>query len=379
MMKDMARRFSGTAYVRVSGDTSRFLNVMIRSGIFPLDMRTEEETLYVLIRAKHYKKLHAIKLRTHTKVRLERKEGLPFALRRIRKRPGILVGMFFAVLLYMWLSGFYWCVDIAGEAPYARSVILSTAQECGVYVGAKKNVDLPTAANQFMRALPNISWASFNSDGCRVTLDFHPAVQREAPLEKGGAYDIVARHDGLIRKITAQNGTVIIKTGSAVKAGQTLVSGVAVIGDPWDPEQEVRHLLSHARAQIIAETYHTFTASCPLTEETAREVYMGERKVLCVLKWRIPLSLTGAISGSRDIVKKSPVSILDTDLPLWVETQRCFAEEPMNILQENYLGKTGKILSEELSYSEKEGVVYAVSHCTVEEDIALEVPMGGTS
>ena len=95
-------------------------------------------------------------------------------------------------------------------------------------------------------------------------------------------------------------------------------------------------------------------------------------------------------------MKKNQLSVLGTKLPVWLEIQRCIRKEPeritytreqaqqralghLRVLQENYLGETGRILSEKIEYSEKNGVVYAVSRCTVEEDIAVEVPMGGTA
>ncbi len=396
MMERMMRWVFGTAWVRVSGDTARFVNILVRSGIFPLEMQTDEEKLLLLIRAREFRRLHSIKHRTHTRVRLMTRSGLPFALRCILKRPGIPAGIVLAAALYMWLFGFYWCVDIVGEAPYAKTEILSAAADSGVYIGVrKKAVDLPMSTNRFLRSLPDISWASFNSEGCRVTLDFRPAVKREQTLDKTGAYDVIARRDGVVKKIAAQGGTVIVDVNAAVKTGQTLVSGVALIKDPWDPEKVVRHLLSHARAEILAETQHTFSASWPLKGEALREVSVEERKMLCVLGLKFPVGLRGARSETENIVKKSQLSVLGTDLPVWLETQRCIRKEPeaviytteqaqrralerLRILQKNYLGETGRILTEEITFSEKDGVVYAVSHCTVEEDIAVEVPMGGT-
>ncbi len=395
MMENLMRWVGGTALVHVSGDTTRFINILIRSGISPLAMRTENDKLELLIRAKQFKKLHAIKIRTHTWVRLMEKHGLPFVVRRVRKRPGIPVGVILAAALYIWLSGFYWCVDVIGEAPYAQSEILSAAKKSGVFIGAsKQELDLPTAANAFIRELPQISWASFNSDGCRVSLDYRPAAQKVKAPEKTGAYDVVAKRDGLIRKIAAQGGRVLVEMGAAVKEGQTLVSGVTVIGDPWDPEQEVRHLLSHSRAEIYAETLHTFTAECPREEETSREVSVGERKILRVLGLKFPIAFQGAQSQNINILKKSQLTVLGTAIPVWLETQHCISKEQkkiaytaeqaqrralekVRILQENYLGDTGEILSEEIRFSEKNGVVYAVSECTVLEDIAVEVPMGG--
>lgn len=395
MMEKLMRWLRGTARVRVSGDTARFISVLVRSGISPLEMTPREDGLELLLRARQFRKLHPVKLRTGTKVRLLEKRGLPFLARRALKRPGLATGILVGMTLYVWLSGFYWCVEIAGDAPYAKSEILAAAEKSGIFIGAKKaDIDLPTAANHFIRTLPEVSWASFNSEGCTVTLEFHAAETKAEGVDHSGAYDVVASRAGLVKKIAAQSGTVLVQAGSAVEEGQTLVSGVTVIGNPWDPEQEVRHLLSHARAEVIAETRHTFTASCPLKMETQRETETGERKMLYVLGLRIPLSLQGAVEGEITAREKESLVLLDTALPVWIETQRCGAyetveveftieeaqrraEEKVRLLQENYLGKTGKILSEDVSVSVRDGAVYVTARCVIEEDIAREVAMNG--
>jgi len=46
-------------------------------------------------------------------------------------------------------------------------------------------------------------------------------------------------------------------------------------------------------------------------------------------------------------------------------------------LQENYLGGRGRVLSEEMEFTLRDGVVYAAAHCVVEENIAKEVSMNG--
>lgn len=395
MMEGLMRWIRGTARVRVSGDTARFVSVLVRSGISPLEMIAQEDGIQLLIRARQFRRLHPIKLRTHTKVRLLEKRGLPFWVMHTLHRPGLPTGVLLGMILYVWLSGFYWCVEIAGDAPYSKTEIMAAAEESGIFIGAKKNgVDLPTAANHFIRILPEISWASFNSEGSTITLEFHAAETKSEGVDHSGAYDIVASRDGLVKKIAAQSGTVLVQVGSAVEEGQTLVSGITVIGNPWDPNQEVRHLLSHARAEIIAETRHTFTASCPLQVQSERETETGVRKMLYVLGLRIPLSLQGAPEGEVTARDREQLILLDTAMPVWVETQRCGtlqtvtvefsqeealrrAKEKVRLLQENYLGETGKILSEEITNSIQDGVVYVTARCVIEENIAREAAMNG--
>ena len=395
MMEKLSRWLLGTATARVTGDTTRFLNILVRSGVTPLVIQREEDALLVTVRAKQYKRLHSVKRRTGARVRLAHRSGGPFVLRQMGKRPGLLVGTAVGIALFWWLSGFYWCVSFAGEVPFSASEIRQAAAESGVYIGAsRKKTDLATAERELILKMPELSWVSYNSDGCAITLQMRPVLDKAEGADHSGAYDIVAAGSGKVTKITAQTGTVLVQVGSAVEAGQVLVSGVTVIGDPWDPERPVRHLLSHARAEILAETRHTFTAMCPLRAESYREREIGVRKVLYVLGLRFPLSLRGAPPGEITASEIKPLVLLGVTLPVWVETQRVAENVPVTVeyteeearlraaekvrqLQENYLGDRGRVLSEEMEFTLRDGVVYAAAHCVLEEDIAKEVSMSG--
>ena len=395
MIEKLTRWVCGTARARVFGDTTRFIRVMVRSGVYPLEMVPEEESVQLLIRAKQFRRLHAVKLRTHTRVKLLNKTGMPFLLHRAWKRPGFTVGAVLGIGLYMWLSGFYWCVETVGEAPYSQTEILTAAKESGVFIGAKKkHVDLPVAANRFVRQLPEISWASFNSEGCTISMDFLASEQREEGVDDTGAYDVVAKRDGLVKEIIAEQGTVMVQVGSAVKEGQVLVSGAAMISDPWDPTKALRYLFSHARAQVFAETRHTFTARCSLKEDAVREKETGVRRMLNVFFLRIPLTFHGVPEGEVTVHRQDTFILLGRVLPVWVETQRCGIKETVSVtytkkeaerrarekvrqLQENYLGEAGEILSEEISCTTADGFVYVTAECVVLEDIAKAAAMNG--
>ena len=392
MTEKLARWVFGTATARVSGDTARFLNIAVKSGVTPLELHREADGVRLVIRASQFKKLHKIKLRTHTRVRLVNRRGGPFILRRLLCRPGLLLGTALGVALFIRLSGFYWGISISGEAPYAKSEILAAAQRCGAYIGApRKALDTALASNRVLLELPRLSWASLNTDGCFITLNVRAALEKDAGAEHDGAYDIVASRAGLVREITAESGTVLVEVGSAVAEGQVLVSGVTEIGDPWG-EEPLRHLLSHARAEVIAETRHTFTASCPLETVSVREKALGERRALYVLGVRIPLGLSGAPDAPLTAVSREPLTLLGTELPVWVETLRIVEPETVAVtfteeeakhralekvheLEDFYLGETGKLLSEEITYTVRGGVVYASAYCVCEENIAREVSL----
>lgn len=341
-MKKITHWVLGTATARVSGDTARFMNIAVKTGLRPIRLQKDGKDVLFTLYAKDYKKLHKIKQRTHARVKLAEKSGFPFRFRRMLRRPGLLLGTALGVALMLFLSGFYWEMTISGEdIPYAESEILAAAKRVGVYIGAPRSTDTALASVALLEELPELSWASFNTEGCTVQLELRTSVTKAEGAEHDGTGDIVASRAGLIHSITAQNGTVLVKVGSACAAGQVLVSGITQVGDPYDPEYNpVRCFYTRARAEILAETQRTFTASCPLSTETVR-VYEEET---------VPVTFTEEEAQRR-------------------------ALENLHQLQKLSLGEDGRVLTENITYQTKNGAVYVTSRCVCLENIAQEAPL----
>lgn len=392
-MKKITHWVLGTATARVSGDTARFMNIAVKTGLRPIRLQKDGKDVLFTLYAKDYKKLHKIKQRTHARVKLAEKSGFPFRFRRMLRRPGLLLGTALGVALMLFLSGFYWEMTISGEdIPYAESEILAAAKRVGVYIGAPRSTDTALASVALLEELPELSWASFNTEGCTVQLELRTSVTKAEGAEHDGTGDIVASRAGLIHSITAQNGTVLVKVGSACAAGQVLVSGITQVGDPYDPEYNpVRCFYTRARAEILAETQRTFTASCPLSTETVRETDLGTQRALYILGVRVPLSLSGAPKG-QTAYTRTPVVLQEHTLPLWVETVRVYegetvpvtfteeeaqrrALENLHQLQKLALGEDGRVLTENITYQTKNGAVYVTSRCVCLENIAQEAPL----
>lgn len=392
-MKKITHWVLGTATARVSGDTARFMNIAVKTGLRPIRLQKDGKDVLFTLYAKDYKKLHKIKQRTHARVKLAEKSGFPFRFRRMLRRPGLLFGTALGVALMLFLSGFYWEMTISGEdIPYAESEILAAAKRVGMYIGAPRSTDTALASVALLEELPELSWASFNTEGCTVQLELRTSVTKAEGAEHDGTGDIVASRAGLIHSITAQNGTVLVKVGSACAAGQVLVSGITQVGDPYDPEYNpVRCFYTRARAEILAETQRTFTASCPLSTETVRETDLGTQRALYILGVRVPLSLSGAPKG-QTAYTRTPVVLQEHTLPLWVETVRVYEEkavpvtfteeeaqrralENLHQLQKLALGEDGRVLTENITYQTKDGAVYVTSQCVCLENIAQEAPL----
>ena len=75
-MKKITHWVLGTATARVSGDTARFMNIAVKTGLRPIRLQKDGKDVLFTLYAKDYKKLHKIKQRTHTRVKLAEKSGV---------------------------------------------------------------------------------------------------------------------------------------------------------------------------------------------------------------------------------------------------------------------------------------------------------------
>lgn len=186
-MKKITHWVLGTATARVSGDTARFMNIAVKTGLRPIRLQKDGKDVLFTLYAKDYKKLHKIKQRTHARVKLAEKSGFPFRFRRMLRRPGLLLGTALGVALMLFLSGFYWEMTISGEdIPYAESEILAAAKRVGVYIGAPRSTDTALASVALLEELPELSWASFNTEGCTVQLELRTSVTKAEGAEHDG-------------------------------------------------------------------------------------------------------------------------------------------------------------------------------------------------
>lgn len=391
-MQRFTRWVLGTASARVSGDTARFLNVAVRSGIVPLTVRRDGEDLLLTVRPGQYRALRPVRRRTGAKMRLAGKGGLPFLLARLWRRPGLIAGAVLAAMLYHALSGTYWGVSVEGDAPYAVSEILAAAKEAGAYVGARRDaLDAGWANHVLEERLPKLSWAAVNTEGCFITVRVRAAAAREPAGESGGVYHVRAKRGGLVRRIEAERGTVVTKTGTYAEEGALLVSAVRTLGDPWG-EAPLFNLYTHAKARVYAETRHSFTGTCALEEPAVREEPVGTRRALSVFGVRIPLSFSGAPEAALSGYRQTPLVLLGRALPVVFEEQRLAREVPVTVrytpdeararaleraetLLENYLPADAEVLRREAEVRVENGMATATLHCTLLEDIAEEVEM----
>lgn len=125
------------------------------------------------------------------------REGVPYALGRLRRRQALAAGI---VLWGLWLalsSVLIWDIRITGNESVPREEILRALEENGVRRGAwGLSVNGEDIRNHLLLEIPELSWAAVNVSGCRA--DVQVRERRPAPelLDRKTPCNITARRGG---------------------------------------------------------------------------------------------------------------------------------------------------------------------------------------
>lgn len=395
MLTAISHRMMGFVVISVSGEQSRrFINLAIKSGIRFWHYHREGEHYQISVSIRDYRCLRTIKKRCPVKIKLIKKCGMPFRLSPFKKRPGLLLGLAFAVALCFFLSDHVWMVTVSGEGVYTEQMILDTAREAGVFAGAgRKDFDSGMVANKLMKALPSLEWASVNTESCRAEIAVKYSVQKPEIVEENSVQNLVAAKSGVIKQVEANDGVPRVEINEAVKKGDLLVTGIWDTNErkaEWLRTDVVDIFMKPARGRVWAETQRTFEVQLPKTETLYDEGESYSRFTLEAFTLKLPFVPT--LVGDGSYVKREKeefLYLLGEKLPLSIKTEtltrmyprEVTIEQPeaqkrlLKLLEAKKLEVTAEgnqILSEEkVVFSEKNGYYIAKLSCTCLEDIAV--------
>lgn len=370
----------------------RLLNMAVRDGIRIWNIRrvgAEVSRCDILIR--DYFRLRPLLKETGCRCHVEQRDGLPFWLRRIRRRSGLAIGAaLFLIGLYM-LSTFVWSVEVSGTKLVDPRRVIQAAEQVGIKEGAwKVKLKEPLALQkELLSLLPEASWVGIEIQGTKVMLQ---VVEKDAPVkpQPTGPRHLVAKKRAVIHKILPEVGRSQVTINQFVEKGQVLISGI--IGN------DARQQAVSARGKVQGEVWYVSNATVPikqtmyrLTGEKLLHQYLlvgpyaiyvwpfekqsfaqaeavEERFVPSYAGYSSPIGWKKVLYSQTETVQ-SELSVEEA-----TELAKKFARE--DVLQK--AGKDAFIQDEKvLHVTSENGKVYVSIHFSVIEDIAIEQPLVG--
>jgi len=233
MLLRILRFILGYVKVEVFGFApERLMNLIIKNEIVVWEVEYTEQGYCFFTGRKNLIKMKPYLQKTNMKLKVIERIGIPYIVKRNRKRVAFVLGFgIFLCGLYI-LSLFVWEVRIVGEDKLVADNLLERIEEKYVPLGTlKKNVNCNHLEESLRKEFEDISWISCELKGTGLTiyLEEGMAPQKAVLKEKNG--DIVAAKDATITKMITREGTPLVKVNQDVKKGDILISGTIYIYD----------------------------------------------------------------------------------------------------------------------------------------------------
>ncbi len=311
----------------------RFINLCARGGIpiwglTPLGDRWEAFAV-----ASDYKRMRPITKPTGVRIRVQSKHGVPFIIRRYRKRAGLFAGLMIFMMIPIFMSGFIWTIEVKGNEKLESGIILEALEEVGLKPGVyRRTLDARELERRMMLAIDELSWIAINIQGSNAVVNIQERTPPPAKIddEKKPA-NVVAARTGQIKRMEVYDGQPLLKAGDSVMKGEIIVSGIT-------EDKHGNSLVKQARALVIAWVPESVSITVPL--ERVTKLPVGEpvkHRYLELFSIRIPISLRKKPVGLFDLSTQSqPLSIIGINLPvkLYTETRQCQEEHTQSYTQQ---------------------------------------------
>ncbi len=283
---EMRSRAEGYLTIQAEGIfLERFLNICMRRDFDIRNIRRlGAERLTADISLSSFRKIRPVCFRTKTKVKILKRQGLPFFLHRYRKRKLSILGIALALLFLWYTSGHIMGITVFGNEKIPTESVLQSLARSGVALGkSARNLDSSSIRNQMMQDMEELAWIGININGSRVYVEVVERLTPEPRVAQDVPCHLVAKRDGEILSIEARNGQTAVTIGSGVREGDVLVSGL--MDNPVTGYRTV-----HAYGQVFARTTYHAKEEYPLQYTESTETgNVKTRYAVRVLNLNIPL------------------------------------------------------------------------------------------
>lgn len=256
-------------YIRVQKETKRFINKCLQYNISLFDITYHDDELIVLIDEHDLEEIKRINY--YSNIEIIRYTGFKrFILNVKRYAFDIFLLCFLCLSLYI-ISNFIITIDIRHENKHLKEEINDILKSKGItpFQFKKDFKELNNISDEILRENRDIlDWIAIDREGMHYVVSFEERILTSK--EEDLPYcDVVASKDGVISKINATSGVIMVEKGMYVRKGDILISGTIMNND------EVKDYTC-AKGTIEAEVWYKIGMSIPLAYE--KKVYTDNKR-----------------------------------------------------------------------------------------------------
>lgn len=374
-MYGFLNRAGGFVRLRVLGaDKEKFLNLCAREGAEPSAVKyIDSVTVELTVPANQRLKAERIAQRSRCSCQVLRFVGGTNAGRILRRRGAAVVSLLAVIALTFASTAFIWEIEISGNETVSDAEILAALRHSGVAVGeCWLNLTSDNVRSEVVYRLPSLAWITVNIYGSRAEVIVRERVEKPEMYNDDTPCDIIAEKNGFVTGVMALVGNAEVREGSAVLAGERLISGAVT-----SPFGETRKL--HAFGSVRALTYYELTGVSPLT--VIEKSYTGEEKSLwsvSILGKRINFYGKGSISYDNcdkiyDVWNLGVEGLFSLPVSITRENLKFYEISESKIDARSAQRQMGQALREYLCSDMREGEILTENYTAAETEKAFTV------
>lgn len=335
-----------------SGLYNDFLNYICSIGIPVFDIKPQQLGFTAVCYASDYRDITAARKKFQVKIKIIRKYGLWFCLRKLLARKGVIAGAIIFMLLSYLLSLLVWYIDIHTDDVRLKNQIAIQLFENGIYPGAYPSKEkLETAEKAILAVNSKIKYISLNFYKGMLDCEIQLSNPKQEYLSQMGIEDIYAQLSGIISDLRVYEGFSLVELGQSVSAGEKLVSSTYT-------DKHGNSYISETRAYVEAvcdKTYGIEILFDKTTEFLTGEKYTERTFYFMNKKFSSENKEKYNCENSAEKSEIEYFSVMGFHLPVTVKTTDYYSIDSFNIITDSLTArkKAQRQLEYMISYDTK--------------------------
>lgn len=256
MAKMLDHLFARVRFRAQNGHYEKLITLCMEQGIPLARVKPVPGGFSASLPARYYKQAARLARRCHTRLRVEKRQGFYFRIRRFKGRWGLLAGPLVFMLAVQLFGNVIWAIRWDDLSKVQQSSVSAALYSMDIYEGAILTQEkLRLAEKHLLERSQELGWVALNFEKGRLVVE--AATAREKPvIEPNDRVDLIAAADGIVLETNVQEGFLQKKVGQTVAAGEVLISAVL-------PDRNQVPIESHAKGSVIAAVKKTYQCTQP--------------------------------------------------------------------------------------------------------------------
>ena len=172
----------------------------------------------------------------------------------------LLIILIINIFFIFFITRYIYKVEVIEDNHEIKNYVINVLNEKNIKTFARKPNDLIKIKNEILKENKDkIEWIEIIPSGIKYIVKLESRIKNEKK-EINKPSDVIAKKDGVIKKIIASNGKIVALKDTFVKKGDILITGVLN-----------EKTLTYSKGKVYAEVWYKVTSSVSLHEKLEEE------------------------------------------------------------------------------------------------------------